>query len=65
MSRSLAANVLERDRSAQVGLALDVVLDELEVKRAQERGGLAEDRHDAGVRAQLRDARGGGVRAQI
>ncbi len=53
---------LELDRAAQVPDALDMRLQQLQVQRAQEARGLAQDRHDACLRLDLGDrgSRGGG-----
>ena len=62
---SLAPLLLERERPAQVALNLDVHLHVLQMQRAQERGGLAQDRDDPRPRRELRDAPGGGVGHQV
>ena len=62
---ALPAGVLERHRAAQAADRLDVRLQQLQVQRGQEAGGLAQDRDDAGLGRDLCDARGGGARPQI
>ena len=62
---AFAPAAFERDRVLEVLLRLDVAREELEVQRAQEVDGLAQDRDDARPRRNLRDPRGSGVRAQV
>ena len=58
---TFAASAFERHRLAEVLLGLDVILQQLQMQRAQEARGLAQDRDDARVGLQLRDASGGGA----
>jgi hypothetical protein len=62
---AFGARRLELQRTAQVVLGLDVGGEQLQVQRAQEARGLAQDRDAAGRRRELGDPRRGGLREQV